>query len=217
MRRTSRRAAVRVHLQDQIDQGARALGVELPAVARDKLLAYLRLLEKWNRSYNLTAVRGLEQMVPRHLLDSLAVARFVAGPHVLDIGSGAGLPGIPLACARPELLVTLLDSNAKKTRFLHQVVAELALANVSVVNARVEQFHPPEQFVTLLARAWTGIPDMLNRCRHLLTHGGRLLALKGAYPKDELAALPDAYAWQVERLAVPGLDAERHLVIITIR
>lgn len=206
-----------MHLKDQIDQGARALGIELPAVARDKLLAYLRLLEKWNRRYNLTAIRGLEAMVPRHLLDSLAVARFLAGPRVLDIGSGAGLPGIPLACARPELLFTLLDSNAKKTRFLNQATAELALANVSVVNARVEQFHPPEQFVTLLARAWTAIPDMLIRCRHLLAHGVRLLAMKGAYPKAELAALPEAYAWQVERLAVPGLDAERHLVIITLK
>ncbi len=206
-----------MHLKDQIDQGARALGIELPAVARDKLLAYLRLLEKWNRRYNLTAIRGLEEMVPRHLLDSLAVARFLAGPRVLDIGSGAGLPGIPLACARPELLFTLLDSNAKKTRFLNQAVTELALANVSVVNARVEHFHPPEQFVTLLARAWTAIPDMLNRCRHLLAHGVRLLAMKGAYPKEELAALPEAYAWQVERLAVPGLDAERHLVIIALK
>lgn len=217
MRRIPHSTRPRVHLQDRLDQGARALGIALPAVARDKLLAYLQLLEKWNRSYNLTAVRGLEQMLPRHLLDSLAVTRFVVGPRVLDIGSGAGLPGIPLACARPELLFTLLDSNAKKTRFLSQAVAELALANVSVVHARVEQFHPPEQFVTLVARAWTAIPDMLIRCRHLLTHGGRLLALKGAYPEEELAALPDTYAWQVERLAVPGLDAERHLVIITTK
>lgn len=210
--------ARRVHLKDQIDQGARALGIELPAVARDKLLAYLRLLEKWNRSYNLTAIRGLEEMVPRHLLDSLAVLPYVAGPRVLDIGSGAGLPGIPLACARPELLFTLLDSNAKKTRFLNQAVAELALANVSVVNARVEQFRPPEQFVTLLARAWTAIPDMLIRCRHLLAQGVRLLAMKGAYPKEELAAVPEeAYTWQVQRLTVPGLDAERHLVIITLK
>lgn len=206
-----------MHLKDQIEQGARALGIALPAVARDKLLAYLRLLEKWNRHYNLTAIRGIEQMVPRHLLDSLAVARFIAGPRVLDIGSGAGLPGIPLACVHPELLVTLLDSNAKKTRFLNQAVAELALANVSVVNARVEQFHPPEQFVTLLARAWTAIPDMLKRCRHLLAPGVRLLAMKGAYPKEELAAVPEAYARQVERLTVPGLDAERHLVIITLK
>jgi 16S rRNA (guanine527-N7)-methyltransferase len=205
----------RVQLLDTLRQGVDALGVALPAGAAAQLIAYLRLLAKWNRAYNLTAVADVDEMVPRHLLDSLAVAPYVQGPRVLDIGTGAGLPGIPLACARPHDAFTLLDSNAKKTRFLTQAVAELALTNVTVVNTRVEQFHPSEQFVTLLARAWAPIPDMLDRCRHLLISGNRLLALKGTYPKDELGALSGPYAWEVQRLTVPGLSAERHLVIIS--
>lgn len=204
-----------MQLEETLEQGVQALGLTLPAGASAKLLAYLRLLHKWNRAYNLTAVRDIEEMVARHLLDSLAVLPYVVGPRVLDIGSGAGLPGIPLACARPDFVFTLLDSNAKKTGFLVQAVAELALHNVTVVTARVEQFHPPEQFLTLVARAWAPIPDMLDRAQHLLSPGNRLLALKGTFPKDELSVLSGPFTWEVKRLAVPGLSAERHLVIIT--
>ncbi len=204
-----------MQLSDSLIRGVRALHLELPPGAAERLLAYLQLLVKWNRAYNLTAVRTIEEMVPKHLLDSLAVAPFVAGPRVLDIGSGAGLPGIPLACACPALAFTLLDSNAKKTRFLAQAVQELGLTNVAVVNARVEQFRPGEAFATLVARAWTAIPDMLARCQHLLAPGSRLLALKGAFPRAELADVPAAFRCTVEPLTVPGLKAERHVVIIT--
>lgn len=193
-----------------------ALGLTLPADAERRLLDYLRLLAKWSSAYNLTAVRDPSEMVTRHLLDSLAVAPHVRGPEVLDIGTGAGLPGIPLALALPEFAFTLLDSNAKKTRFVTQAVAELGLTNVCVVNARAEDFHPPRPFATLIARAFASIPDMLAACAHLCAPGGRILAMKGKLPEDELAALPGP--WRVvvaERLAVPGLQATRHLVIIT--
>jgi 16S rRNA (guanine527-N7)-methyltransferase len=193
-----------------------ALGLTLPADAERRLLDYLRLLARWSSAYNLTAVRDPREMVTRHLLDSLAVAPHVRGPEVLDIGTGAGLPGIPLALALPDLAFTLLDSNAKKTRFVTQAVAELGLANVRVVNTRVEDFHPPQPFATLIARAFASIPDMLATCAHLCAPGGRILAMKGKLPDDELAALPGPWRVAVaERLAIPGLQATRHLVIIT--
>jgi 16S rRNA (guanine527-N7)-methyltransferase len=199
-------------------EGSAALGVALPADARDRLLAYLGLLQKWNRAYNLTAVREPAAMVTRHLLDSLAIAPYVRGPRVLDIGTGPGLPGVPLAVALPGLDFVLLDSNGKKVRFLRQAVAELGLGNVQVEHARVEQFRPREKFDTLVSRAFASIGAMLAAAAHLCQDTGRFLAMKGVYPEAELADIPPAFRVEaVERLMVPGLDEQRHVVIISPR
>lgn len=190
----------------------------LPAADRQRLLAFVRLLAKWNAAYNLTAVRDPEEMITRHLLDSLVLLPYLQGPRVLDIGTGPGLPGIPLAIARPDCSFTLLDANAKKTRFVTQAVGELGLKNVEVVQARVENYRPEQKFDTLVARAFSSIADMLNNAQHLCAPGGRFLAMKGVYPEEELAAIPADYAVsEVVALKVPGLDAARHLVIITLR
>jgi 16S rRNA (guanine527-N7)-methyltransferase len=201
-------------LEKRLQQGLSEMGLDLAAPVRKKLLTFLELLEKWNRAYNLTAVRDPEQMVPRHLLDSLTVLPYLQGPRVLDIGTGAGLPGIPLALARPDLEFTLLDSNAKKTRFATQALHELGLKNVSVVQERVEKFHPETKFDTLIARAFASIPDMLAASRHLCAPRGRFLVMKGVFPQEELAAVTDGYRSEVTALRIPGLDAARHLVIL---
>lgn len=201
-------------LEKRLQQGLREMGLELPPPAETKLLNFLELLEKWNKTYNLTAVRDPEQMVPRHLLDSLSVLPYLHGLRVLDIGTGAGLPGIPLALARPDLEFTLLDSNAKKTRFATQALHELGLKNVAVVQERVEKFHPAEKFDTLIARAFASIPDMLAASRHLCAPNGRFLVMKGVFPQEELAAVTDGYRAEVKQLTIPGLDAARHMVIL---
>lgn len=206
-----------VPLEPILARGARELGLELAVEVQQKLLAFIDLLAKWNRVYNLTAVRDLEQMVVRHVLDSLSILPHLDARRALDIGTGAGLPGIPLALARPELGFTLLDSNSKKIRFVTQAVHDLGLNNVEVVHARVENFAPAERFPVLVARAFDAIPDMLARCRHLAAPGGRLFAMKGGYPRDEILALGDRRpAPQVKTLKVPGLDAARHLIIINL-
>ena len=201
-------------LEKLLQQGLREMGLDLAAPEQKKLLNFLELLEKWNRAYNLTAVRDPEQMVPRHLLDSLTVLPYLQGPRVLDIGTGAGLPGIPLALARPDLEFTLLDSNAKKTRFATQALHELGLKNVVVQQERVEKFHPEIKFDTLIARAFASIPDMLAASRHLCAPQGRFLVMKGVFPQEELATVTDGYRSEVKALRIPGLDAARHLVIL---
>lgn len=206
---------ISTQLLKSLQAGLRALELALPLVAQEKLIAYIELLAKWNQAYNLTAVRDPGQMIARHLLDSLAIMPFVRGPRVLDIGSGAGLPGIPLALARPDFQFVLLDSNAKKTRFVIQAVAELGLKNVEVARSRVETYRPAAKFDTLIARAFAGIADMLSASAPLCVPGGRWLAMKGVYPQQELAAIPSDYQVETRRLQVPGLDAERHVVIIT--
>jgi len=203
-----------VNLEKKLELGLQDMGIVLAPSIRQKLLMFLQYLEKWNSAYNLTAVRDPEQMVPRHLLDSLSVLPFLQGSRVLDIGTGAGLPGIPLALARPELAFTLLDSNAKKTRFVTQATHELGLQNVQVVQERVEKFHPAEKFDTLIARAFASIPDMLAASRHLCAPHGRFLLMKGVFPQEELAAVTGGYQAEVKALRVPGLDAARHLVIV---
>ena len=206
-----------MNLEQRLHQGITDLGLALAAPVETKLLQYLQLLAKWNQVYNLTAVRDPAAMVTRHLLDSLAVAPHVRGPRVLDIGTGPGLPGIPLALARPELAFTLLDANAKKTRFVTQAAGELGLANVEVVQSRVENYRPAQKFDTLVSRAFSNIADMLANARHLCAPSGRFLAMKGTYPEEELAAVAAEYATEVVALTVPGLDAERHVVILTPR
>lgn len=199
----------------RLESGLSALDLELRQAACDRLLAYLALLHKWNRAYNLTAVRDPLHMVAVHLLDSLAVLPHVRGPRVLDVGTGAGLPGIPLAVVRPDWALTLLDSNGKKTRFVTQAAIELGLNNLTVVHSRVEEYVSERGFDTVVSRAFASLGEMLGVTRHLLAPHGRLLAMKGAYPTAELAALPQGVALEaVERLAVPGVKAERHVVLL---
>ena len=203
-------------VEELLQQGLQAMGLDLPAPVQQKLLAYRRLLDKWNRTYNLTAVREAEGMVTRHLLDSLSVLPYLQGLRVLDVGTGAGLPGIPLALARPDLEIVLLDSKAKKIRFVTQAAHELGLKNVAIVHTRVEKYLPAKKFDTLITRAFASIPDMLTCCRHLGVPGGLFLVMKGVYPREELAAIGDeGKVTQVKTLHIPGLDAARHLVIIT--
>lgn len=202
-------------LEKRLAQGLQAMGLDLPGEARERLVQYVRLLAKWNRAYSLTGVRDPEDMISRHILDSLAILPYLRGPRVLDIGTGAGLPGIPLAVAAPRLDFTLLDSNAKKIRFVRQAVHLLALANAHPVQTRLEQFQPAEKFDTLVTRAFAAIPDMLARAAHLLrAPHGRVLAMKGARVREELEHLPPSWRAEVRALEVPGLEAARHVVIL---
>ena len=207
-------------VEQQLTAGVAALGLALPHGGVAKLLAYLALLDKWNRVYNLTAVRDAERMVSHHLLDSLAAVPYVQGgaPHlvrVLDVGSGGGLPGIPLAIARPELQVTLIDSIAKKTAFLLQAKAELGLGNLNVVTGRVEDWRPAEGFDVITSRAFSDLKEFVALTRHLLKPAGRWLAMKGLYPHEEIAGLPaDVKVGADHALFVPGLEASRHLIVL---
>lgn len=202
---------------EELDDGARQLGVQISDGQRDQLLAYLALLSKWNKAYNLTAVRNTAEMVSRHLLDSLSVAPYVqlGGTRWLDVGSGGGMPGIPLAILFPERHFTLLDSNGKKTRFLTQVKLELKLTNLEVVHSRVEQFAPAQPFTGITSRAFSSLEDFSNWTRHLGGRDARWLAMKGVQPDDELQALPADF--ELERclvLKVPGCQGQRHLLIL---
>ena len=202
-------------LPEQLGDGVEALGLTLSSVQLSQLLAYLALLDKWNRVYNLTAVRETERMVSHHLLDSLAIVPYVETGRVLDVGSGGGLPGIPLAIARPDLQITLIDSVAKKTAFLLQVKAELGLDNVSVVTGRVETLQDGARFDTITSRAFSDLKEFVTLTRHLLAPGGRWLAMKGLYPHEEIAALPDWVKVSANPvLSIPHLDATRHLIIL---
>ncbi|MCX8145804.1 MAG: 16S rRNA (guanine(527)-N(7))-methyltransferase RsmG [Azovibrio sp.] len=199
--------------RDRLRQGLDALGLELPATAVDRLLAYRDLLLKWNRTYNLTALKDPEQMLVQHLLDSLAILPWIAGPELLDVGSGAGLPGIPLAIARPDLRVTLVDAVQKKAAFQRQAAIELGLANVEARHARVEALSG--QYGIITARAFAELAEFVRLTRPLLAPGGRWLAMKGQLPERELASLPaDVRVAGLQPLKVPGLDAARHLVIL---
>ncbi len=202
-------------LDEQLAAGVAALGLTLPEGAEAKLLAYLALLDKWNRVYNLTAVRDVERMVSHHLLDSLAAVVHFQGKTVLDVGSGGGLPGIPLAIARPELQVTLIDSIAKKTAFLLQAKTELGLANLQVVASRVEDFKPETKFDVITSRAFSDLKEFVTLTRHLLAPTGHWLAMKGLMPHEEIAYLPDwARVSADHALTVPGLEASRHLIVL---
>ncbi|MCR6663685.1 MAG: 16S rRNA (guanine(527)-N(7))-methyltransferase RsmG [Luteimonas sp.] len=201
-------------LRDTLERGLDALGLDM-ALA-EPLLAYLGLLDRWNRTYNLTAIRDPRDMVTLHLLDSLAMHPHVAGIDTLaDLGTGPGLPGIPLSIVFPSLQVTLVESNGKKARFLREAVRKLALGNARVIESRAEAVDEPGAYAAITARALATLPDIVAVGGHLLAPGGRLLAMKGVRPDDEIAALPAG--WRVETihpLAVPGLAAERHLVVV---
>jgi 16S rRNA (guanine527-N7)-methyltransferase len=200
-------------LRVELDAGLAALGLD-PTLALP-LLAYLALLDRWNRTYNLTAIRDPRDMVGKHLLDSLAMHPYIDAGHLADLGAGAGLPGIPLAIAKPALRVTLVESNGKKARFLREAVRTLGLANARVAESRAEALDEPGAYDAITARALATLPLIIELGGHLLKPGGRLLAMKGAVPDDEIAGLPAG--WRVEavhQLTVPGLGAERHLVVV---
>ena len=200
-------------LRRLLTDGISTLGLSLDTAASERLLAYVALLERWNGAYNLTAVRDRSQMVVRHLLDSLAVLPYVRGASLADLGTGAGLPGIPLAIAAPQRQVLLVDSNGKKVRFLREAIRTLQLTNVSAVQTRVEAVRGTFDCIT--ARAFASLGDMLALGGHLLAADGVWLALKGRAPDDELAAIPPAFRLvATHTLAVPGLDAERHLLLL---
>ncbi len=205
-----------VDLRKKLDTGLARLGLDLPEAVRDQLLTYVELLAKWNKAINLTAVRDPAEMVTRHLLDSLAVVPYFHGQRTIDVGTGGGLPGIPLAIVFPEREFVLLDSNSKKTRFLVQARASLGLENVTVVHERVEAFHDDGGFDCIITRAFAPVADILTGSRHLLTPNGEFLAMKGAVPEQELAALPQGFhLLEVIALKVPGLEQEqRHLLRI---
>jgi 16S rRNA (guanine527-N7)-methyltransferase len=199
-----------------IADGLAAMAIDLPAAARERLEQHLELIARWNRVHNLTAVRETEQMVVLHLLDSLSVLPHLASARtVLDVGTGPGLPGIPIAIARPDTHVTLLDSSHKKCSFLRQARTELGLANIEVVCDRVENWKPDEKFDAVVSRAFSDLGDFVAQAQHLVAPAGRLIAMKGVYPFDEIARVPATHrVAQVLELHVPRLDAKRHLVFV---
>lgn len=204
------------HLRPVLEAGLAALGdarLQVPGLSA-RLLDYLALLARWNRSYNLTAVREPPEMIGKHLLDSLALLPLVDGP-LADLGSGPGLPGIPLALAEPRLAVTLVEANGKKARFLREAVRALALGNARVAETRAQVLAEPGRYRCLVARAFGTLAELVRVGGPLLAPDGRLLAMKGRHPADEITALPAGWcAAAVHRLTIPGLEAERHVVVI---
>jgi len=192
--------------------GLASLNLAIDEDKISRLLSFIKLIEKWNKAYNLTAIRDREEMVRLHLLDSLAILPYIEGERVIDIGTGAGLPGIPLAICLPETEFTLLDSNAKKTRFVQQAILELKLKNVAVCHQRVEQFHPEKKFNVVITRAFASLNQIVELTAHLLSKEGFLLAMKGQRPDAELEQISANKV--VMPIAVPGIEAERCLVRI---
>ena len=223
-------------LEATLEQGLRDLALGVPANAQQKLLHYLHLIVKWNKHFNLSGITAIQEMVPLHLLDSLAISPYLEGERILDIGSGAGLPGIPLAIANPDKNFVLLDSNGKKTRFLFQVKVALELSNVEIVDARVDEYLSTAdtgEFSLITCRAFSSISSIVKMIEKPLASGTKLLAMKGVYPHDEIAELQQNKTinstsnkasstdldncYKVEsviELTVPGVESQRHLVLI---
>ena len=203
--------------QEKLAEGLKQLGLDLTPDVQAQLLKFIGLLHKWNKVHNLTAIREPLKMITHHLLDSLAVLPYISGERLVDVGSGGGLPGIPLAIEKPDLSITVLDSNHKKTGFMRQAVIDLGLKNVEVVGDRVELFQPGQPFDTVISRAFSDLAEFVKLTRHLLASGGKLLAMKGVYPYEEIAALPpDIKVEAVIPLEVPELGAKRHLVVMRV-
>jgi 16S rRNA (guanine527-N7)-methyltransferase len=199
----------------QLYQGLQALQLNLTTSVQTQLLTYLELLTQWNRVYNLTAVREITQMIPKHLLDSLAVLPYLTGPSILDVGTGAGIPGLILAMAQPNWQYTLLDSNTKKIRFIQQAIIELQINNVQTISTRLERFSPTIEFNTIISRAYADLYQFYMDTKPLLTPNNCLVAMKGIYPQaeiDELKPLPIQVASFT--LQIPQLAAQRHLIIL---
>jgi 16S rRNA (guanine527-N7)-methyltransferase len=209
------RNSVDSHFIDRLRRGLKQLGEDPDAHPCEQYLAYIDLLIQWNRAYNLTAVRGREDMLARHILDSLAVLPAIAGRYCMDAGTGAGLPGFLLALARPVQHWTLVDSNMKKIRFLNQAVVQLQPANVEIVHARVEHYQPRRRFDTIVMRACASLKKFHEQTAGLLTDNGRLVAMKGRRPDQELAELADnGIDFQIVEVHVPVLDVIRHLIVM---
>jgi 16S rRNA (guanine527-N7)-methyltransferase len=201
-----------------LERGCRALELAFTDYQYQRLAVFVNLLHKWNKAYNLTAIRDPLQMVPRHILDSLSVAPHLSGERIVDVGTGGGLPGIPLAIAFPERQFTLLDSNGKKTRFLFQVKQELMLDNVTIVHSRVESYQPEKAFDGVISRAFASLLDMTEGCKHLLEPQGKFFAMKGVFPQSELSEVEKHYIVVAShQLAVPGLEGERCLLVMRSR
>lgn len=199
-------------LHDLLEQGLAAAEIPLPPQTLDKLIAYLLLLEKWNQTFNLTAVRDPKAMVLRHLLDSLVVLPYIEKQPILDVGTGAGLPGIPLALALPQYAFVLLDSNHKRVRFLRQVVLELGITNVQIIQERIEWFQAPKRFEIIVSRAFSSASELIEKSLHVCASDGRWLLMKGRYKEEEFKTL--AKPFTAHKLLVPGLAEERHLVVV---
>lgn len=203
-----------MNLAHQLAESLAAMGLDPEPGREAAWLDYLGLMAKWNKTFNLTAIHEPERMLTHHLLDSLMIAPHVGAGPLLDVGSGAGLPGIPLAILRPELEVTLLDASQKKCGFMQQVAIELKLPNVTVVHARVEEFRPLGGFAQVVSRAFSELSEFVRLTRHLVAEGGEWLAMKGLYPNEEICQLKGARVTRDIPLHVPGLDADRHLIVM---
>ncbi|MDD4880813.1 MAG: 16S rRNA (guanine(527)-N(7))-methyltransferase RsmG [Gallionellaceae bacterium] len=201
-------------MKDRLKTALAAMGLAIDADQQDRLLAYLALLQKWNRTYNLTAIHEPDRMLTHHLLDSLAVLPYVTAGRLLDVGAGAGLPGIPLAIVRPDLEVTLIDSSHKKAAFMQQAAIELRLGNVKALHGRVEDLHPEAPFPQIVSRAFSDLSDFVRLTRHLLAEDGEWLAMKGLCPHEEISLLKGARVKRDVELQVPGLEADRHLIVL---
>ena len=198
--------------EQRLSQGLSRMGLEISPSTQSALLAYLQLMYKWNRAYNLTAIRDLDQMVIRHLLDSLSILPYIDQSPILDVGTGAGLPGIPLALCLADKKFVLLDSNGKKTRFLNQVKIELGIENLQVIHSRVEQYRPAFDMGIITCRAFAALNTILERTQHLVTSSTRILAMKG---KEDIPPLPEGFVLvDSHHLQVAWLDEERHLIEI---
>ncbi|HEY8567661.1 16S rRNA (guanine(527)-N(7))-methyltransferase RsmG [Microbulbifer sp.] len=209
------------HFRPRLQQAAEQLNLDLTGEQQDQLLAYLDLFARWNAAYNLSAVRDPAEMLERHIIDSLSVVNLCGTSAddmspLIDVGSGGGLPGIPLAIVHPERPISLLDSNGKKSRFQFQVASQLKLDNINVVNQRVEAYQPEKLYAGVVSRAFASLQDMITGSEHLLAPGGRFYAMKGKLPEDELSALPKGIKVdELHTLQVPGCDAERHLIVLS--
>lgn len=204
-----------VKLNEILLQGCEKLALDITTEQADKLTGYVQRIDKWNKAYNLTSVRDPKQMMVKHILDSLAVTRFVSGKRVIDVGTGPGLPGMPLAIMLPDIEFTLLDSLGKRVRFMKQCAFELGLTNVTPVHSRVEEHEPAQPYDIVLSRAFASLKDMLHWCQHLVDSSGVFFALKGQFPQSEIDEVSDHFQiGSVEALSVPDLTGERHLVTI---
>lgn len=202
-------------LEERLRDGMHALGASTDNGEAGTLARLLVMLDKWNKAFNLTAVRDPREMIGRHVLDSLAVRPYLHGMSVLDVGTGAGFPGLVLAVTEPQRQFCLLDSGGKKVRFVRHAVAELGLENVEVVQSRVESYAAPDPYDTVVCRAFSSIGEFVDRCAALVGRGGRLVAMKGRMPQDELAGLPASWsATQADRVAVPGVPGDRHIIVL---
>jgi 16S rRNA (guanine527-N7)-methyltransferase len=205
-----------MRLEEQVGRGLVSMGIAVSPAQQARLVAHLELVAKWNRVHNLTAVRETSQMVVLHLLDSLSILPHLEGARTIaDVGTGPGFPGIPIAIVREDARVTLVESSHKKCAFLQQAKSELALVNAEIACERVEQFDPPAKFDAVVSRAFSDLPDFVAQAGHLVAPGGKLVAMKGVYPFDEIARVPSTHrVAQVLELHVPSLEAKRHLVVV---